>query len=163
MNSVVSLNIPQIIAVAWVWQTEIEPIYTSVWQKLGVKCGMYRKPGLHIAAYNRLLDQLCSGTPLENIEYTKGALSMLADNAARVLNAFSSPISTDGCADENFVYCANYINAIVSGRVTARKQIKAPSAESCSEARKIIRQLLAVDEKGVSPIQTIEISLASSF
>ena len=67
MKNVIALNIPQIIAITWVWQTEIEPVYTRLWQKYGVKCGMFRKPELHLEAYNKLLDQLCSGATNEKI------------------------------------------------------------------------------------------------
>ena len=163
MKNVIALNIPQIIAITWVWQTEIEPVYTRLLQKYGVKCGMFRKPELHLEAYNKLLDQLCSGASNEKIESTRGALSMLASNSQHIFSAFSAAVRTGDSNNEVLKVSATYINTRAAGRIVATEQIKTPPADDCAKARRIIRQLLAVDASGVSPDKNIVVSLASSF
>ena len=143
----INLNLSQILAVTWVWQCEITPKYLPVWKSFGVKCGCVRNPKLHLAAYNSLVDQLCSGVPAKRLQYTKGAMSMFAANSTFLLASFSqAPAFKDGDRQQNDA--VKMIRALAPGKVVAAEQISEPSEEDKSEARGIIRKILSVDKNG---------------
>lgn len=128
----ISLNLSQILAITWVWQCEIVPKYLPIWSNFGVKCGHVRNPKLHMAAYNSLVDQLCSGVPAAELKYTKGAMSMFACNSTVMLR-FNAPLPQPRLA---------------TGLVDAKKQLVEPSGQDKEEARKLIRELFSLDENG---------------
>ena len=143
----INLNLSQILAVTWVWQCEITPKYLPLWQKYGIKAGCVRNPKLHLAAYNSLVDQLCSGVPAARLKYTKGAMSMFAANSTFLLASFSqAPAFKDGDRQQNDA--VKMIRALAPGKVVAAEQISEPSEEDKSEARGIIRKILSVDKNG---------------
>ena len=143
----ISLNLSQILAVTWVWQCEITPKYMSVWKSFHVKCGCVRNPKLHLATYNSLVDQLCSGVSAKRIQCTKGALSMFAANSAFLLASFSqAPAFKDGDKQQNDV--VKIIRTLTPGKVVAAEKIVEPSEEDKTEARGLIRKILSVNENG---------------
>ena len=129
----IKLDLSQVLSVAWVWQREIVPRYLPLWTRFRIKSGMVRKPVLHLAAYNSLLEQLCSGPVTDEIRCTKGALSMLAANSA-VLSDFNPKQPR--------------LRKPVPGLIAAEKQLVEPSDEDKADARELIRKMLSVDGNG---------------
>ncbi|MBP5586656.1 MAG: hypothetical protein J6Y92_09940 [Lentisphaeria bacterium] len=128
----ITLGLSQLIAIAWVWQQEIEPRYLPIWREYGTKCGMYRRPEKHVAAYNSLLDQILSGA--KELKYTKGAMSMLAEVSSEMMNAFF-PVNP-------------VLKKYTYGLISAEKQLVKPNEEDLAEARSIIRAMMSVDSMG---------------
>ena len=133
----ITLGLSQLIAIAWVWQQEITPKYLPIWHEYGTKCGKYRRPEKHIAAYNSLLDQIFAGK--KELKYTKGAMSMLATIATRVMMPFL-PLTP-------------HIKQATPNLICAEKQLVKPDEKDLAEARSIIRTLLSVDPMG-NPLYT---------
>ena len=146
MDSCIRLNLAQVLAVAWVWQTEVLPKFMPIWKEYGIACGAYRKPELHVPAYNALLDQLLSDARREDLKYTKGAMSMLAFNS-RILIVFepAMPFRRD---DPKWNECVELLRREVPGRIIAHESLRNPPQADRREAKHLIRQLLSVDARG---------------
>lgn len=142
----IALGLSQILAVAWVWQQEVTPKYLPIWHEYGTKCGMYRRPDKHVAAYNSLLDQIFAGK--KELKYTKGAMSMLAKMASRVMTSF--------------LPATPHLKHYTPGLINAEKQIVKPNEEDLAEARSIIRTLLSVDPMG-NPLYESSLSACVIF
>ena len=142
----INLNLSQILAVTWVWQCEITPKYLPIWKKSGIRCGRVRKPELHLAAYNSLVDQLCSGVPAAKLKYTRGAMSMFAANSIILASFSAAPAFRAGDKLQNDV--VKMIRGLAPGLIIAAEQIAEPSEEDKTEARGIIRKILSVDKNG---------------
>ena len=131
------LKLSQIIAIAWVWQQEITPRYLPIWKERGPKCGRYRRPEIHVGAYNLFLDQLITGA--KELTYTNGALRMFMRMSSQTMQAFF-PLNP-------------HIKQAMPGLICAEKQLVKPNEEDLAEARSIIRTLLSVDPMG-NPLYT---------
>lgn len=143
----IRLNLSQVLAVAWVWQVEVLPKYIPIWKQYNVACGCNRKPELHVAAYNSLLDQLLSDTKRENLEYTKGAMSMLAFNAGHAMIAFE-PATPFRHNDPEWDAGVEELRRLIPGRIIAYERIMETPLSDKREAKRLIRQILSVDDKG---------------
>ena len=134
LNKKLELSLSQMLDVIWVWQCEIEPQYLPVWKSYNCSCGRVLNPETHIEEYNSLLEQLCSDTSQNHLDYTKAAMSMLAYNSVWVFGFFEKPNAEFG--------------KLPRWGIDAEKQIKEPDAQSKHEARSIIKTLLSVKNNG---------------
>lgn len=144
---IIRLNLAEILAVAWVWQCEIHPQYIEIWSCYGTKCGCVRKPELHVQSYRTFLDQICSGIPEIDLQYTKGALSMFCANAATLFCDFA-PAPRRNTGNHLLDLAASRIAELVPGRIRAAEQIRNIPAVDLQAARETIKKLLAIDDAG---------------
>ena len=157
---IIRLNLAEILAVAWVWQCEIHPKYTEIWSYYGTKCGYVRKPELHVQAYRIFLDQICSDIPENELQYTKGALSMFCANAAILFCDFApAPSRSTGHGLLNFA--TSKIAELVPGRIRAAVQIHNIPETDLQAARNSIKKLLAIDDAGNLLYEPVGLAVAA--
>ena len=155
---VVKLNLEDILAVAWVWQCEIEPKYLELWCLYGIKCGCVRKPVLHVQAYRNFLNQICSNTPVDELEYTRGALSLFALYSGKLFSAFTAALKED-VQNKKYDSALLQLSERVPGRIRAAEQICNLPEKNIKAARQLIKNLLSVDDNGLSLYEFSDIGM----
>ena len=127
----IALGLSQLIAIAWVWQQEVFPVFFSVLDANGSKCGVNLRPDKHVKAYNSLLDKILSDK--KELKYDKGAFNMFMQMAAQM---------------SDFAPFSPQYKQFFPNRISAEKQLMKPTEEDLVDARSIIRTMRSVDSMG---------------